>query len=189
MRSRRTADGDSRRHTSAALTSLLAIVVLTGCGEGDPAPGPEVAGGVAAVDTPVNEDVNLVDVELEYPLDGVYDVGEDASLYVAITNTGPTPVTLEDVTGPDFGDARGSTGTGDVSITVGPNDSVYIGAKNEPSITLVDLRKQLRSSQSIPVTFEFESAGSVTVRAVVAAEGQDPSPTYDFPDPDEDPSS
>jgi copper(I)-binding protein len=64
---------------------------------------------------------------------------------------------------------------------------VYVGAEDEPVIALVDLARGLRSSQPIPVTFRFESAGEVTVRAVVAAEGQPPSPTYDFPDPAEDP--
>ncbi len=29
--------------------------------------------------------------------------------------------------------------------------------------------------------------GQVTLEAMVAAEGQDPTPTADFPDPDEDP--
>jgi periplasmic copper chaperone A len=128
-------------------------------------------------------------VQLEYPLDGVYEVGEDASLYLGISNTGPEPDVLVDVTGPDFADAR-TTGAGDgdsLAIEVPADDNVYVGAEGEPALTLVDLGRTLRSSQSIPVTFTFQRAGTVTVDAMVAAEGQDPVPTFDFPDPAEDP--
>lgn len=166
-----------------ALTALVAMAVLTGCGAGDPKPGPEVAGGVAAVDTPVNKDVKLADITLAYPADGVYHVGEDAGLHLAITNSGTTAVTLTDVTGPDFTDARSSAGSGDISIPVSPNDSVFIGGDGRPGITLVNLRKQLRSSQSIPVTFHFESAGSVTVQAMVAAAGQNSTRSSELPTP------
>ena len=38
------------------------------------------------------------------------------------------------------------------------------------------------------MTFTFARAGEATVEAMVAAEGQDPVPTYDFPDPAEGPS-
>jgi copper(I)-binding protein len=41
----------------------------------------------------------------------------------------------------------------------------------------------------MPVTLHFEDAGSVAVEAVVAAEGQTPAPTYDFPDPADDPTA
>ena len=51
----------------------------------------------------------------------------------------------------------------------------------------MNLGRTLRSSESIPVTFRFDD-GEVTVEAVVAAEGQTPSRSNDFPDPDEDPS-
>jgi copper(I)-binding protein len=64
---------------------------------------------------------------------------------------------------------------------------VYVGAEGAPSVVLEDLRRPLRSSQSIPVTFVFADAGTVTVDAVVAAEGQVPRP-FDFPDPAGDPS-
>ena len=49
------------------------------------------------------------------------------------------------------------------------------------------LDRPLRSSQSIPVTVTFERAGEGTVDAMVAAEGQDPPPSFDLPDPDENP--
>jgi copper(I)-binding protein len=90
------------------------------------------------------------------------------------------------VSGPDFASAAASGG---FPVAVPANDNVYLGAAGEPSIVLQDLQRSLGSSESIPVTFRFQDAGSVTVQAVVAAEGQTPSPTYDFPDPAKDPSS
>lgn len=42
---------------------------MTGCGEDDPEPGPEVASGNAGVDEAVDEDVEILDVQLDHPLD------------------------------------------------------------------------------------------------------------------------
>jgi copper(I)-binding protein len=169
----------SRLHRLTPCLALATALALTGCGGGDPKPGPEVAGGNAGVDERVNAHVKVLDVELEYPLDGQYDVGEDARLYLAISNDGNTSDALVDVTGPDFADARVS-GAG-LPLEVPAGDTVFVGAEAAPVITLTDLDRALRSSESIPVTFRFERAGVVTVQAMVAAEGQTPSPSYDFP--------
>ncbi|WP_138760219.1 copper chaperone PCu(A)C [Modestobacter altitudinis] len=169
--------------------TAVAVTGVAGCGEDAPlnTPPDEVRGGAIGPDAPVSEDVKLLQVQLEYPLDGVYEVGEDARLFLGIANTGTTAATLTDVSGPDFTDGASADG-GDVDVTVAPNDNVYVGAEGMPVIVLEDLDTELRSSESIPVTFTFEEAGEVTVDAVVAAERQDPLPTYDFPDPAEDPS-
>jgi copper(I)-binding protein len=180
-----------RRSPRRALApGLAALVMMAGCGAGDPKPGPEVAGGNAGVDESVSADLKILDVELEFPAgDGTYAAGDDADLYVALSNTGATPDTLLDVTGPDFGDALVDPAGRAGSIGVPGNDTVYVGAEGEPSVTLVDLSRPLRSSQSVPVTFVFERAGSVTVDAVVAPEGQTPGSDVDFPDPAEDPTT
>jgi hypothetical protein len=161
------------------------LVGLTACGADDPKPGPEVAGGNAGIDETVGADLKVLDVEIEYPVDGEYQVGDDASLYLAISNTGSFADTLVDVTGPDFADVRGDDEQ--VSIPVPGNDTVFVGAENEPTLTLEDLDRSLRSSESLPVTIVFEQAGAVTVDAVVAPEGQHPRSDVDFPDPAEDP--
>ncbi|SDX90643.1 Copper(I)-binding protein [Modestobacter sp. DSM 44400] len=168
-----------------AVVPLAAAVVLSGCGSAAPTETPqaEVSGGAIGPDKAVSADVKVLQVHLEYPLDGRYDVGEDASLYLGISNTGSVPDVLVDVSGPDFAEAR-TTGAqdGDVlAIEVPANDNVYVGAEGAPALTLVDLDRALRSSESIPVTFTFERAGTVTVDAMVAAEGQTPSATVDFP--------
>jgi len=170
--------------------SCAALLGLTACGEDAPldTPAEEVPGGAVGPDAQVNEEVELLQVQLEYPLDGVYQIGEDARLYLGIANTGTTPATLTDVSGPDFTAAATPDGGGDLALTVAPDDNVYVGAEGMPVIVLEDLQTELRSSESIPVTFTFAEAGEVTIEAMVAAEGQDPVPTYDFPDPAEDPS-
>ncbi len=184
----------TRRRLTAVLCAAglsIAGVSLAGCGSEPPSQTPqaEVSGGAIGPDAPASPDIKLLAVHLEYPLDGVYDVGEDASLYFGIANTGTEADVLVDVSGPDFADAR-TAGAGDgdaLAIEVPPNDNVYVGAADEPAVTLVDLSRSLRSSESIPVTFTFQRAGAVTIDAMVAAAGQTPSATVDFPDPDEDP--
>jgi hypothetical protein len=179
----------ARRHrlVVAALASSLA---LAACTQDQPLAdeGVEVPGGAIGPDEMVTEDLSVLQVQLEYPLDGRYDVGEDARLFLGIANTGSTGDALVDVRGPDFAGAE-ITVDGEAADVIGvpEDDNVYVGAEGAPTITLVDLDRSLRSAQSIPVTLVFEEAGEVTLDAPVAAEGQRPEPPFDFPDPAEDP--
>ena len=170
-----------RTRWPTAAVALAAALSLFGCGSEAPirTPQGEVVGGAIGPDERVSEDVKVLAVQLDHPSDGVYEQGEDADLHLAISNTGTEPDVLIDVTGPDFADARTSgAGDGDsVAIQVPPNDNVYVGADGGPTLTLADLDRSLRSSQSIPVTFTFQRAGEVTVDAMVAAERQDPTST------------
>jgi periplasmic copper chaperone A len=181
------------RRSRLATALLVAALPLTACGEDAPSdsPGDEVVGGNAEPDEVVSEDLTVADVELAHPADDVYEAGEDAELYAAITNTGTEAVTLTAVEGPDFSDASasgadGGNGGEGLGIEVPENDNVYIGAENEPSITLMDLQESLRTSQSIPVTFVFDNGEEVTIEALVASQGSGPSDA-DFSDPAEDP--
>jgi hypothetical protein len=176
----------AKARASAAV--LVAGLCLTACGEDAPldVPGEEVRGGAVGPDVDVTDDLGLRQVQLAWPTDGSYTEGENAELYLALTNTGRRPATLIDVRGPDFGDATLSVDGRAGSISVAEDDNVYVGAEGAPSIVLEDLERSLRSSQSIPVTFVFEDAEPVTVDAMVAEEGQDRAP-FDFADPAEDP--
>ncbi|MGY1634157.1 hypothetical protein ACI784_20830 [Geodermatophilus sp. SYSU D01186] len=184
----RSTDMACRSSVSARLGAAAAAVALTltvtGCG--DETPDVDDSGAVGP-DEAVEEDIKLLQVQLEYPLDGVYDEGEDARLFVGIANDGGTEDDLLDVRGPDFTDAAITVDGEPAPIRVPPNDNVYVGAEGAPSIVLEDLQTSLRSSESIPVTFVFEEAGEVTLQAVVAAEGQTPSAPVDLEDPAEDP--
>uniref|UniRef100_UPI0012FFF76C copper chaperone PCu(A)C n=1 Tax=Blastococcus atacamensis TaxID=2070508 RepID=UPI0012FFF76C len=164
---------------SARLWAVAGAVTLVLAGCGEETPDVDDSGAVGP-DEPVSEAVKVLQVQLAYPPDGVYDVGEDAELYLGIANTGQTEDGLLDVRGPDFADAAitvdGSAGV----ISVPAGDNVYVGAEGAPSIVLQDLRTSLRSSESIPVTFSFEESGEVTVDAMVAAEGQEPDEPFDL---------
>jgi copper(I)-binding protein len=116
--------------------------------------------------------------------------GEEARLFMALSNTGGEPVMLTDISGPDFGGVRVETTEGQgLPRTVDAQDNLYVGAEGPPNVTLLDLGRELRSSQSIPVTFTFDDAGEVTVDVPVSAEGQTPTPPFDFldDDPDQEP--
>ncbi|RBY75356.1 hypothetical protein DQ239_16895 [Blastococcus sp. TF02-09] len=178
----------------AVATLAGAALALTACGQDaddvsdDGAA--EVAGGAVGPDVPLDEDVDLQQVQLEFPLDGRYDEGEDARMFFAVTNTGSAPVTLTDISGPDFaGVLVEKDGGAGLPLQVDGNDTLYVGAEGPPNVTLRDLGRSLRSSQSIPVTFTFADAGAVTVDVPVSAEGQSPGAPFDFPDddPDQDP--
>ncbi|MFD2092647.1 copper chaperone PCu(A)C [Blastococcus deserti] len=176
------------RHRLAVVTLASALAVAA-CSQDNPVAneGAEVPGGAVGPDAAVTEDLSVLQVQLEYPLDGVYEEGEDARLFLGIANTGKTDDDLLDVRGPDFADAEILVDGRPGVIRVPQDDNVYVGAEGAPSITLLDLERSLRSSQTIPVTLVFEDAGTVTLDAPVAAEGQNPEPPYDFPDPAEDP--
>jgi hypothetical protein len=184
-----------RTRTRRSVLAAWAVLALSACGgleEDAPLeePGPEVDGGAVGPDVRVGDDLALAQVQLEYPLDGVYEEGEDARLFLAITNSAGEPASLVDVSGPDFGGVRVERrdGTG-LPLQVDGNDDLYVGAEGPPDITLLDLERSLRSSQSTPVAFTFAEAGEVTIEVPVSAEGQSPVPPFDFPDgdPDRDP--
>ena len=125
-------DGHWRGYDHKGASTLSAALPLTACGEAAPedTPQDEIVGGNAEPDEAVSEDVTVADVELAHPSDDVYEVGEDAELYAAITNTGTEAVTLTAVEGPDFtGAVSSGAGGGDLGITVDENDNVYIGAE------------------------------------------------------------
>ncbi|MGY1822914.1 copper chaperone PCu(A)C [Geodermatophilus sp. SYSU D00079] len=171
------------------LTVAAVATALTVAGCGDVTRDLDGTGAVGP-DEVVSGAVTVLQVQLEYPLDGVYEVGEDARLYLGIANDGTEDDALLDVRGPDFADAVLTVDAEGVeAVPVPADDTVYVGAEGAPSVLLRELRTPLRSSQSVAVTLVFEDAGEVTVDAVVAAEGQTPTPPFDFPDPAEDPTS
>lgn len=180
------------RRLAAAL--IGAGLVLGACGEDEDNPLQddelEVQGGAVGPDVMVNEDLELLQVQLEYPLDGVYEEGEDARLFFAVSNNGSEPATITDISGPGFSGVQVEKTDGrGLPLQVDANDNLYVGAEGPPNVTLLDLDQSLRSSQSIPVTFTFAEAEEVTVDVMVSAQEPTPTPPFDFPndDPDQDP--
>jgi hypothetical protein len=178
----------------AATAALLAAVALTACGVEEAEDDDDVIGGSPGVNERVTEDLEIADLVLEYPEDGLYEEGEDVTLYAALTNTASVGYRLVDVVGEDFADARLIPLDGDTGVIEIPeNDNAYLQPEGPPSVILEDLGTTLRSSQSIEVTFIFENAegdlGEVTLDAPVASSGEDDDPEFDAPEdpsPDED---
>jgi hypothetical protein len=178
------------RPAARRAAAVLCVLPLAACSQDNPVaePGPQVDGGNAGVDESLSEDLRLSDVELAYPEDGGYAEGEDAELYLAIANSGSEPAVLTDVSGPDFADVEVSGAEGGLPLEVPEDDNTYVGAEGAPEIVLLDLATDLRSSQSIPITFTFEEIGEVTMDVRVAASPHEAEQTgSDFDDPDEDP--
>jgi hypothetical protein len=158
----------SRRRMTAL--ALAATLPLTACMQDNPLDeeGPNVDEGAVGPNAAVDENVELLQVQLAYPDDGLYEEGEDAELLFGIANSGTEPATLVDITGDDFAEATTVDG-GDIDIEVEAGTNTHVGREEGPAVVLVGLEQELRSSESIPVTFVFEEAGEVTVDAMVTA--------------------
>lgn len=157
---------NSSAHSSAFALAMLAVVGLAGCG----AEAQEPDLGAVGVEAQVGE-LALRDVELDNPPDGRYEVGSAASLNLAIVNQGLSADTLVDVSGPAFDavvvdDAESAT---PLRITIPPGETVYTGSSGDADLILIGLDESLLSAEAVSVTFTFESAGAVTVDAVVSA--------------------
>lgn len=184
----------SSRRLAGALVG--AVLLLGACGEDADNPMQddelEVQGGAIGPDVMVNEDLELLQVQLEYPPDGVYEEGADARVFFGVSNTGGDPATITDISGPDFSgvEVQKADGQG-LPLQVDANDNLYVGAEGPPTVTLLDLDESLRSSQSIPVTFAFAEAEEVTVEVMVSSEERAPTPPFSVPgdEPDQDPTS
>jgi hypothetical protein len=154
-----------------AVAAAVAGLVLSGCGR----EAPEVDEiGVVTSDEAVSHELEIGPVQLSYPRDGVYDVGEDAQLHLRVTNRGDADDDLVDVQGPDFIAGLLAVDGRPGAIPVPAGDTVDIDADGPATVVLRDVRRSLRPPESIPVTLVFEQAGHLTVVVVVAAEGLEP---------------
>ena len=126
--------------------------------------------------------IGLRDVQLAYPNGGAYQAGGDARLIMAIANGADTEDTLLSITGDGFesyevtpgSDASlAPTGEDGTEIPLPPNQNVYIGNGDGPTVTLTGLADTLTPAQTLDVTLTFEQAGEVTVAALVGAASRD----------------
>ncbi|RFU21431.1 copper chaperone PCu(A)C [Geodermatophilus marinus] len=164
-----------RRRQLIPAVLLAGAAALTGCGDDADNPAQddqaEVVGGNPQPDEQVTTSVSVNSLQLAYPEDGLVEAGSDVQLYAALANNGTSDDQLLDVTGSGFEDARlvapdGSEG----AIPVPSNNTAYLEPEGPPSVTLLGVAEDLRSSQSVEVTFVFEDAGEVTMEAMVAAD-------------------
>ncbi|MPQ98186.1 copper chaperone PCu(A)C [Modestobacter sp. I12A-02628] len=124
-------------------------------------------------------ELQLRDVQLAYPLTGVYQAGGDARLLMAIANPTGTDDRLISITGEQFegvevvpdpalaaaAPAAAPTDPSTVDIAVPANQNVYVG--EGPQVTLTGLTEELTPAQTVDVVLTFENAGEITVPALV----------------------
>jgi copper(I)-binding protein len=158
--------------TGVAGTILLLLLVLAGCGSGQTASSDLLFSrariGLDSVDGQVGQ-LRLLSVSIASPgtRGSIHIAGDSAALLVTIANDGEREDVLtatstavaEQVVFRD-GDAAPEP---DLQVPV-PSGGVAIAREvTGPHLELSGLQERLRSGFSVPVTFEFRGAGSVTL--------------------------
>lgn len=167
------------RHRALGITAaiLTAVLALTGCAAGQIS---QTADEVSAVDGASGTVgyLGVRNVLLATPEKLSYPKGSDASLLLWISNTSQQADTLASVS---------STAAASVQITgtpqIGAQSLLEVGAKTPVTVTVKGLTRDLTFGNWIPVTFNFTSAGSVTVNVPmeIPVERQgDPRPTVNI---------
>jgi copper(I)-binding protein len=119
----------------------------------------------------------LRSVLLEYPTSGRYDQGDDAELSAALVNTSDEADTLVSIESDAFEGVRAIGGdtapvsdasgfSTELNIEIPRDDTVFLGGDG-PTILLENLSESLTAGQGIELTMNFETAGAVTVLALV----------------------
>lgn len=174
--------GTAQRHlrrTCGVLALVAATASSTACAS-DPARGEsEFLHGAGGVHARVG-DVLLRDISVDEPADGTHEPGDVARLRLVLFNEAPTADALTSVSTPAAADARllvdaNCDGTIELlgAVPLAPSPAVSRPAPTVPDgpepFYRVDLLldEELRSGESIPVTFTFANAGSTTVQVPV----------------------
>ncbi|WP_147251831.1 hypothetical protein [Blastococcus sp. TF02-8] len=147
-----------------ALIGLLLMAGGTaGCGERTYTRAPDVQASVG--------DIEMRDIKLAPPPEGVYEVSSAARLEFAVVNTGRAEEKLIGVTGPDFSDVvvDGAPSDGALSIAIRPGETIFSGDSGDRVLILTGINATLRTAKYLPITFTFAGAGDATVDAVVSS--------------------
>lgn len=156
-------------------TILLTLLVLAGCGSGQ-AGSPNLHQArmeLNSVDGQVGQ-LRLLTVAIESPgaRGSMHIAGNSAALLLTIVNdgkaedmlTGASADVAEQVVVRNGDAAAGPR----VEVPVPPGTVAVLGEMTGPHLELSRLRETLRTGSSVPVTFEFRDAGSVTLKVPVA---------------------
>lgn len=117
----------------------------------------------------------LRDIAVDAPSSGeVYEVGEDATVSITVTNAGPGPDRLVEVTSPA---AR------EVVVLAGgeERDLVVPGLGSTGDFVTLELRgltRELRTGEFVDLTFRFEDNGTVEVLTPVTTTGDRDRPIF-----------
>jgi copper(I)-binding protein len=151
------------RSTLIGGLALLAVPAIAGCEAGFNAPTLEFHAASGGAHTVVNGIEISNAFVLGAPVGGQVTKGSSASLFVGLFNNGTNNDKLVSVTAPDNASS--------VAIQNGSVTIPAYGAANltgpEPAVVLKGLTTALRGGESITVTFDFATAGAVTLSVPV----------------------
>ncbi|MCZ2858276.1 copper chaperone PCu(A)C [Blastococcus sp. VKM Ac-2987] len=107
---------------------------------------------------------------------GAYEAGDDATVRMAVVNSGNEDDTLTGVSGEGFdeavmtpaGETASDSTAGSGELEIPARSTVFVGAEGGPEITLSGLDEALTTGQSVELVLTFENAGEVTVGTPVA---------------------
>jgi len=157
-----------------ATTTALA---LSGCASGQIS---QTADQVAAIDG-ANGSVGPIgvrDVLLAPTEDNSWPAGSDIPVRLWLTNSAVTADTLSSASSPG---AASVTVDGDGKV--GAQSRVRVDEDTELTVTVTGLKDELQTGHSLPVTFVFTTAGSITVNVPIempAERGTEPRETVDI---------
>jgi copper(I)-binding protein len=151
-----------------------AVVLTAGCAAGQIAQTAEEVPGVPGAQATVGP-IQLHNITVAYPSNGVYQVGSAARLNFVIANTGGQADQLVSVSSGSAKTVQISTvkpgarplAKAATALKVGPQANLNVYGSG-PSVTLTGLVRELRSSQQTTITFRFANAGQVQVSVPVA---------------------
>ena len=191
--------GRSHRGGRAVLIGLplIAVLAVAGCGAGQITETMEQQANVDGVNGSVGS-IDLRNVTLAYPENGVYEKGAEARVEAVIVNTSDSPDRLLSMRGAS---ARGSfmktittkeleptckcspaaprptvqtPKDQPIDIKLEPQASLKAYGDAGPQLTLTGLTKEFRSSQQTTVTFRFEKAGTISLKVPVGTPTENP---------------
>ena len=156
----------SSRRTVARRTLIGAMVLLlpaiAGCEAGTDAPTLEFHPANAGVNTVFNG-IRISDAFVLGTPAGPLPSGSSASMFLSLFNTGSGDDQLTGASAPGWATSVQLSG-GTVSVPV--NTDVDLSGP-EPSVVLSNLTKSVEGGAAIPVTLDFQHAGSVTLEVPV----------------------
>ena len=150
----------------AGVLALL-IPAVAGCEAGEDAPTLQyhaAASGAQAVFNGIKITNAFV---LGAPAGSTLPSGSSASLFVSLYNRGDNSDTLMSATAPQ---TAGSISLSGGTVTVPANAAPVNLTGPQPDVVLQNLTKPLRGGSTIPVTFDFQHAGTVTLQVPVEAQ-------------------
>jgi copper(I)-binding protein len=144
---------------------VLLLPVIAGCEAGTDAPTLEFHPANAGANTVFNG-IRISDAFVLGAPAGSLPSGSSASMFLSLFNTGSGDDQLTGASAPGWATSVQLSG-GTVSVPV--NTDVDLSGP-EPSVVLSNLTKSIEGGGAIPVTLDFQHAGSVTLEVPVQAQ-------------------